>query len=81
MKLGRTERMMTINKAPSLEEHLKTLEKTAPDMPDRIAVLAAKFILNLAREWSISEEGKKELRRRKINKLHREEYAKKKASN
>lgn len=48
------------------------------EMPDYVKQSLAGWLARKAREWINSEEGKKELTRRKVNQQHREEYAKRK---
>ena len=72
--------MGQIIKAAPLEDHLKDLEEKAIPIPDHIAEEAAYVLIGLAKAWLESEDGKKEMKRRKINQLHRKEYKAKKAA-
>ncbi len=68
------ETLAEIRERPEFEEARKA---TSEQMPASVTFSLVRFLTDKALEWKESEEGKKEIKRLRVNKLHRQAYANK----
>ena len=63
--------------SPAVSEQMaKARLRTEVSMPEHVEDRLIAFLSSAAMKWLKSDEGKSEIKRRNINKLHRQEYAK-----
>lgn len=63
--------------SPAVSEQMaKARLRTEVSMPEHVEDRLIAFLSSAAMKWLKSDEGKAEIKRRNINKLHRQEYAK-----
>lgn len=64
-----------------VDVEMARLQGTVKECPEAILYKAAKILVDETLSWLHSETGKAEVERIRINRLHREEHAKKKGRN
>ena len=69
--------MKAINKADPKDVAV-LLDETASPIPEDLIRRSAKILVAECLRWLESEEGREEVNRIRINRLHRQEYAKRK---